>query len=461
VSLFCDQAWLGAQIGFASGVVISCSPGGSISGIRTGVAATPAGAVHVGGDVCLPGFVNGHSHAFHRALRGVTETRSGDFWTWRDLMYSVASQLDPDSYRELASLVYAEMLLAGYTAVGEFHYLHHAAGGVPYSNPNEMGLSLVTAASDAGIRLTLLDACYLQGGIDGAPLSGAQLRFSDTSGEGWSERVTGLLSSPGGAGEAARFGAAIHSVRATPRQAIETVAAFAAFEDLPLHVHLSEQRRENEECLKVLGLTPTDLLSECGAVSAQMTAVHATHLTPSDLGRLGLKACGVCACPTTERDLGDGVGQFSDLAKAGAVLSIGSDSHAVIDPFEETRAIELNERLSSERRGLSRVPALLDAGTSGGSRALGWPEGGLRVGAMADLVSVDVGSLRLAGRSSTGDRDGLLARLLFAAGGVDVDTVIVGGRVVVEAGEHVTLGPSRALAERLGSAIGLALGVGR
>jgi formiminoglutamate deiminase len=462
VTLFCDQAWLGPDVGFAWGVVISVAPGGLITAVDTRCG-PPASAVRIGGDVCLPGFVNGHSHAFHRALRGVSETRAGDFWTWRELMYAVASRLDPDSYRELASLVYAEMLLAGYTAVGEFHYLHHQKDGVPYSDPNEMSLSLLAAAAAAGIRLTLLDACYLQAGVDGSPLSGVQLRFSDSSGEGWSERVTRLLSAER-ASETARLGVAIHSVRATPRPAITTGAALAGFEDLPLHVHLSEQRRENEECLKVLGLTPTQLLADCGALSRHTTAVHATHLTDWDLGRLGLAECGVCACPTTERDLGDGIGPFSALAEAGAVLSIGSDSHAVIDPFEETRAIELNERLSRERRGLSRVQALLDAGTSGGSRALGWPAAGIRVGAMADLVSIRMGSPRLAGPPSAGNLDGLpasalLARILFSGSSSDVDTVVVGGRVVVREGEHAAYGPPRALAERLGNAVTEALGV--
>lgn len=459
VSLFCRHAWLGPEVGLASGVLVTCA-GGSITEIRAGLATSPAGAIRVGGEVCLPGFVNGHSHAFHRALRGVSETRSGDFWTWRELMYTVASRLDPESYRELASLVYAEMLLAGYTTVGEFHYLHHQNDGVPYSDANEMGSSLVEAASTAGIRLTLLDACYLQAGVDGTPLSGVQLRFSDTSADRWSERVINLLSTHE-TGGAARFGAAIHSVRAVPRRAIEAIAALATSKEIPLHVHLSEQRRENEDCMKVLGLSPTELLSDCGALSARTTAVHATHVGGSDLGRLGQEQCGVCACPTTERDLGDGVGPFSGLAGAGAVLSIGSDSHAVIDPFEETRAIELNERLSKERRGISAVPVLLDAGTSGGSRALGWPEGGLRVGAMADLVSISLDSARLAGPPPRAEPESLLARIVFAASPADVDTVVVGGRVVVEAGEHSTLGPSKALADRLGRAIAVALGAGR
>lgn len=458
--LWAERAWLGRQAGFASDVLISCSPSGLVTEVQTGLRlASCPGAIRLGGDVCLPGFVNAHSHAFHRVLRGVSETSSGSFWTWRELMYRVADALDPDAYRELATLVYAEMLLAGYTAVGEFHYLHHAAGGVEYLNPNEMGLSVVSGASAAGIRLTLIDACYLQAGVDGSPLSGVQLRFGDGSGERWSERVSSLLSSApsSGADGLSSFGVAAHSVRATPPAALRTVAALAATEELPLHVHLSEQQRENEECLSALGLTPTDLLHDCGALTPHTTAVHATHLTTRDIGNLGLASCGICACPTTERDLGDGIGPFFELVEAGAVLSIGSDSHAVIDPFEEARAIELDARLATQRRGLWQVRDLLSVGTSGGSRALGRSEGGIRPGATADVLGVRLDSPRMAGRpvrgvSSAGD-DELLARLLFSASSGDVDTVVVGGRVVVEGGEHLALGPSRALTDRLGRAI--------
>lgn len=490
--LWAARAWLGADSGgFACDVLISCSPAGTITGVEPGVsrAARPA-AVAVGGDVCLPGFVNAHSHAFHRAMRGVSETTTGSFWAWRDVMYRVADRLDPDAYRELCSLVYAEMLLAGYTAVGEFHYLHHAAGGATYADPNEMGLAVLAGAAAAGIRLTLIDACYLQAGVDGSPLSGAQLRFGDRSGEAWSERVARLLakagngSPPGGTppfGDHVRFAVAAHSVRATPARAIKTVAAVAASEDLPLHVQVSEQQQENEACLKAVGLTPTDLLHDCGALTAHTTAVHATHVTTLDLGRLGLASCGVCACPTTARDLGDGIAPFSELAEAGAVLSIGSGSHAVVDPFEETRAIELNERLATQRRGVFGVTALLEAATSGGCRALGWPAGGIRVGSAADVVGVRLDAPRLAGGhgagaagllpepSAGGRADGsgtglqpadeeLLARVVFAGSPADVETVVVGGRVVVQGGEHVLLGPARAVAGRLSGAIAAALG---
>lgn len=455
--LWAPKAWLGAEQGVASDVLISCSPSGTITEVATGVPRTAChAAATIGGDICLPGFVNAHSHAFHRALRGLSEMSSGSFWTWRELAYHAAAGLNPDSYRELSSLVYAEMLLAGYTTVGEFHYVHHGAGGVPYDDPNEMGRSVMAGAAVAGIRLTLIDTCYLQGGVDGSPLAGVQLRFGDASGEAWSGRVSSLLAD--GSGDLVNFGVAAHSVRATPAPAIKTVAALAASESLPLHIHLSEQRRENEDCLKVTGLTPTDLLHDCGALTASTTAVHATHLTSRDLSRLGLARCGICACPTTERDLGDGIGPFPELVEAGAVLSIGSDSQAVIDPFEETRAIELNARLAAELRGIWRVTELFAAGTEGGSRALGWPAAGIRAGAPADVIGVSLDSLRLAGESAAPDGEELLARLIFAGSHDDVDTVVVGGRIVVKGGEHVALGPSRALTERLHTCLVAAFG---
>ncbi len=400
--------------------------------------------------VSLPGFVNALSHAFHRALRGASESGpagTGDFWTWRSFMYSVADRLDPDSYRELATCVYAEMLLAGFTAVGEFHYLHHGPGGVPYADPNEMSWALVDAAEAAGIRLTLLDTCYLQAGVGGEPLEGVQLRFGDSSGEQWSGRASAALDS-GRFGGSSRLGAAIHSVRAVGRPAMETVAAWAATEDTPLHVHLSEQRKENADCLSAMAMTPTDLLGSVGAISSRLTAVHATHLTATDVTRLGLARCGVCACPTTERDLGDGVGPFADLADSGAVMSIGSDSHAVIDPFEETRSLESHQRLTTERRGIMSTAALLEAGSTGGARALGWSE----ADCAGDTVMVRLDrrpALAGAGGASADRR----ARVLYCAGASDVDTVTVGGRVVVEGGEHATLGPRSAIAERLSTAI--------
>jgi formiminoglutamate deiminase len=282
----------------------------------------PAEGVRLPGLV-LPGLANVHSHAFHRALRGRTQGGRGSFWTWRERMYAVAAQLDPDRYLALARAVYAEMALAGITAVGEFHYLHHAPDGSAYADPNAMGHALIAAAAEAGIRITLLDTLYLTASVDGRPLQGVQRRFGDGDPERWQQRVAGLTAAPH-----AKIGAAIHSVRAVAAPHLSGLAARR-----PLHVHLSEQVAENEQCRAVHGCTPTELLDRHGVLGPHTTAVHATHLTDNDVKTLGGTGTGVCLCPTTERDLADGIGRARDLVDAGSPLSRGSHSHAVIDMF--------------------------------------------------------------------------------------------------------------------------------
>lgn len=396
--------------------------------------ADPAGATVLPG-VVLPGFANCHSHAFHRALRGRTHDRGGTFWTWRERMYAVAERLDPDSYLTLARAAYAEMALAGITAVGEFHYLHHGPGRRRYADPNAMGEALRQAARDAGIRLTLLDVCYLSGGLGPAghtDLDDVQQRFSDGSALAWNERVARLRED-----DTTRVGVAIHSVRAVPRMVLPYLAEAAG--GRPLHVHLSEQPAENEACLAHYGLTPTQLLAEAGALGPTTTAVHATHLTSTDITALCTTT--VCVCPTTERDLADGIGPARALADAGARLSLGSDQHAVIDMFEDARGLELDERLGSGRRGNFTPIDLLAAATA--HDTIGWPDAGrLAVGARADLVAVRLDTVRTAGSDP--------AQVLFSAGAADVDTVLVDGRVVVRDGEHVLGDVGRLLADAIG-----------
>jgi formiminoglutamate deiminase len=426
-ALWCELAWLGGER--AEPDVLIKLEGERISSVTAGVSSPPPEAIALHG-VTLPGLANAHSHAFQRALRGRTQVERGDFWTWRRRMYEIAEAIDPERYLALARATFAEMALAGITAVGEFHYLHHGAGGARYEDRNETGKAVIAAAREAGVRITLLDTCYLHGGIGREP-EGVQLRFSDDSAEAWAERVDELESGAG-----ARIGAAIHSVRAVDPEAASRVAAFAAERFWSLHAHVSEQPTENEDCASAYGKTPTALLREASALSERFTAVHATHLAEGDFELLAGGGCGVCLCPTTERDLADGVGPARRLAEAGVRLCLGTDSNALIDPFEEARAVELDERLESGVRGGHSAAELLSAATAEGCACIGWPEAGrIEPQALADLVTVALDGVRLAGTSA----DHALESLVFAAGAADVRHVIVGGRFVVRDGAHLDL----------------------
>ncbi|MFE0886394.1 formimidoylglutamate deiminase [Streptomyces rochei] len=430
-----EHAWLGTHV--EPGVAVDVGDDGRIAAVRTDVPAPPPGAEILRG-LTLPGLANAHSHAFHRALRGTVQVGSGTFWTWREVMYSVADRLTPETYLDLARAVYAEMALAGITTVGEFHYVHHAPGGTAYADPNAMGESLIQAAADAGVRITLLDTCYLSSGF-GQPPDTHQLRFSDGTADAWAQRCS-LLEER----DHARIGAAVHSVRAVPADQLATVARWAEERGAPLHVHLSEQTAENDACHAAHGCTPTRLLADHGVLGPRTTGVHNTHLTDEDIALLGGSRTGTCMCPTTERDLADGIGPAVALQQAGSPLSLGSDSHAVVDLLEEARAMELNERLRTRTRGHWTAAALLRAASADGHAALGWDDAGtIEPGARADLATVALDSVRTAGP---------LPRLgaetaVFAATAADVRHTVVGGRHVVRDGAH-TLVPDvpRALA---------------
>ncbi|MEU9107300.1 formimidoylglutamate deiminase [Streptomyces xanthophaeus] len=419
-----EHAWLGTHV--EPGVALEVTADGRIGALRTGADIPPPGAEVLRG-LTLPGLANAHSHAFHRALRSTVQVGSGTFWTWRDFMYKVAQNLTPDSYFALARAVYAEMALAGITNVGEFHYVHHAPGGAAYADPNAMGEALIEAAAAAGIRITLLDTAYLSAGF-GEPPNHHQLRFSDGSAEAWAQRAGALKPR-----EHALVGAAIHSVRAVPADQLATVAQWAQERGAPLHVHLSEQTAENDACQAAHGRTPTQLLADHGVLGPRTTGVHNTHLTDGDISLLGGTTTGTCMCPTTERDLADGIGPAVRLQQAGSPLSLGSDSHAVIDLLEEARAMELNERLRSRTRGHWTANSLLTAATADGHAALGLADAGrLEAGALADFTTIALDSVRTAGA---------LPRLgaetaVFAATAADVRHTVVGGRHIVRDGAH-------------------------
>ena len=436
-SYWCELAWLGGTTA-TPGVVIEVN-GGRIKAIVSDQVAPPPGATPLPG-LTLPALANAHSHAFHRALRGRTQDDRGTFWTWRDLMYRVASGLDPDNYYRLARATFAEMALAGIGVAGEFHYVHHRPGGGVYDDPNAMGISLAAAARDAGIRITLLDTLYLHGGFAPDAPSGyappleEQARFSDGSAEEWADRVDCLaaaISSPTTA-----VGAAVHSVRAVDPTSIGIAARWAADNQAPLHVHVSEQPAENRRCLETLGLTPIAVIADAGGLGPDTTLVHATHASGQDISLVGEAGAFCCLCPTTERDLADGIGPSDALALAGARLCVGSDSHAVVDLLEETRAVELGRRVTKLERGVHSIEDLAVMATRNGYRSLGWNKGGsLTQGSPADFTTIGLDSVRMAGA----DAANALAAAIFAATSADVHHLVVDGRPVVVGGRHVSI----------------------
>ena len=410
---------------------------GVIQGVQTGESPSSATATLDG--VILPGLVSAHSHAFHRALRGRTHGAGGDFWAWRGPMYELANRLDPPSYRRLVGEVFAEMLRAGITGVGEFHYLHHQPDGQPYDAAHAMELAVVGAAIDTGMRLTLLDTCYLAADVKGAPPQHGQRRFSDGTVQAWAERVKALASTVNGAN--IRIGVAAHSVRSVPAADLPIVASTGLELEAPVHVHVSEQRAENEACFAHHGISPTRLLADTGLLTPATTAVHATHLAAGDIELYAGTRSSACFCPTTERDLGDGVGLAIEMADHGIDLCLGSDSNATVDLFREAQALEMNDRLRLERRGIHSPDELLRAATVSGLAAIGWGRHEpLAPGSPADFLCVDLDAADLAGATP----DAGIGPIVFSADRHAVTDVIVAGVHVVadrlNASEHSAAG---------------------
>ncbi len=323
----------------------------------------------------LPGFVNAHSHAFQRRLRGAVERVNPDnpednFWSWREAMYAAAGALDPDSIHAVCLAAYREMVAAGYVAVGEFHYPHHRPDGTPYDPPNAMADAVVAAAAEAGIELVLLMTAYERAGA-GRPPSEGQRRFCDPSVAAYLCRVEEI------AGRCP-VGLAPHSVRAVSRPWLEEIARFAEASGLVVHIHANEQRRELEESVAEHGMAPIELLADVGLLGRRTTLIHVTHVSDRELDLVAEAGATVCACPTTEANLGDGYLPALRMFERGIPLCIGSDSNTVIDPVLELREMEAIARRSSERRNVLVPPGddgptgyLLDAGSHRGAAALG------------------------------------------------------------------------------------------
>jgi formimidoylglutamate deiminase len=392
--------------------------------------------VPLAGRILVPGFVSAHGHAFQRALRGRTEARAGagSFWSWRAAMYAAAERLDPDRLEAIARFAFFELARAGVTCAGEFHYLHRDPAGRPYANPSELALRVVRAAREVGIRVVLLRAAYAGPGAGAAP-EPAQRRFVEESPEvylsGLDHLAGALRDDP-----LASVGIAPHSVRACPPEWLAPLADAARRRGLPLHVHAAEQPAEVEACRAAHGRTPIRLLADAGALDARTTLVHAIHLDADDVRAVGAARATVCACPLTERNLGDGVVPADRLVAAGARLALGVDAHVEADPLGEARALELQLRLVRGARAVLDEPPgtlaarLLDAATAGGMASLGLPGGRLAPGDPADFVLVDADDPSIAGAGP----DALLAALVFGMAPGAVRSTFVAGEPIVEEG---------------------------
>jgi formiminoglutamate deiminase len=384
----------------------------------------------------LPGLASAHSHAFQRALRSRTHRRSNpseSFWSWRGLMFALAAQLDPDSIFELSRYAFVELAQSGVTAVGEFHYVHHAPGGQSYAQRTVMAERVIDAALAAGIRITLLRTVYLRAGFR-QTLAPGQDRFVDrTLDEALADTLT--LHTRYAGHPRVRIGIAPHSIGAVPIVQVAAIAQFARSHGLPCHMHISEQRRELDECRQEYATTPVALLAEHGILDGAFTGIHGTHMTAAEIAALGGSGAHLCICRTTERDLGDGQPDVAEMVDAGVPLCIGVDSHASSDHFEEMRAVELDERIRSERRVAAlQATQLLKMGSHSGYRSIGW----------ADAIGADQVLLRpddpaLAGFDPALPDDAVV----FAGSPRAVEQVSVGDATIVEAGVHPLLAASR------------------
>jgi formimidoylglutamate deiminase len=448
--LWAPRAWLAdaaGRAGWREGVLLRIDADGRWAEIAAGVAQPPPQAQVLAGPL-LPGIVDAHSHAFQRAFAGLAERRqadSDDFWSWRDRMYRVALRITPEQLRAVAAQLYVELLAGGYTQVCEFHYLQHDRDGAPFADPLEMSWALADAAADAGIGLTLLPVLYERAGFGQPALRDDQRRFAFGAADVW--RAAGQVAAR--RRPLVNVGLAIHSLRAASRESIVDLRRLAEGFDGPIHVHVAEQTAEVEDCLRATGARPIEWLAQQGALDARWQLVHATHTQPAEIDAVARSGAAVVICPTTEANLGDGLCDLPGWLAAGVPIGIGSDSHATRDALEELRWLEYGQRLALRKRNVGADPGGGVASTAerlfllavdGGGPAAGETAWGLRVGARADALVVDLQQAPLLGVPA----DHLLDALVFSSPGHPWRDVMVAGRWVVEGHRH----PAR---ERIGS----------
>jgi formimidoylglutamate deiminase len=431
--------------GFIAGGELLVSGSGVV--LDAGENTSDAVVVEMQGKALLPGFVNAHSHSFQRLIRGKAESRamSGrDFWSWRGTMYHAASSLDPQQVYDVARMAFLEMVLAGTTTVGEFHYLHNAPDGRPYDDPNLLAKQVIAAAKSVGLRIVLLRTAYLRAGFELPPDAGQQ-RFYET-GKDFVANMEALVREVAADGTVS-FGVAPHSLRAVPVRELREIAEWTRANRLPLHMHVAEQVGENEACLREYGVTPVALLARERLLGKDFTAVHAVHVTAEEIAMMAEAGMTICSCPTTERNLGDGIFRADDVMRAGIVVALGSDSQAQIDSLEDARELEYHLRLQQQKRavldpieerdgvetsGGTLAGRLFRCATVHGARSLGAGGGELRAGSPADFFTVDLKDVSVAGSGAAG----LLPMVVFGMNRTAIRDVVVNGRIIVRDRVH-------------------------
>jgi formimidoylglutamate deiminase len=449
-------AWLPDLI-YADGrwqrdLALVCDNKGQV--IQLAPAAAVESPVRLANRALLPGLVNAHSHAFQRVIRGRTEQRTQSqrdtFWTWREMMYSAATRLSPEDVYDASRMTFLEMALGGITAVGEFHYLHHGLDGTPYDDPNLIAKEVMRAASDVGLRIALLRVAYGRSGFE-TEINPRQQRFIEEDPQKFLKHVEQLGSylSRAASGLAGRprsqwVGVAPHSVRAVPLPYLKEVVRYGNEKQLPIHMHVAEQTAEVSACIHEYGRSPVALLSSEGLFSERFTAVHAIHVTAKAITSIAAGGALVCACPTTERNLGDGVVPAEILFDKGVRVALGTDSHTQIDLLEDARELEYHLRLQKTERAVlapnddnstsGLASRLFECATSNGAESIGAPGGKLEAGRPADFFTVHLDDPSIAGANEAD----LLSNIVFAQSRSAVRDVVIGGRQIVADGRHST-----------------------
>ena len=441
-AIFYLPDWIYAEGRADSGVGLLVGADGNLLAV-TRTPPAEVQQVRLSGKALLPGLANAHSHTFQRLFRGRAEGRAagGDtFWTWREQMYRAAAFVSPEDLYDVARATFLEMATAGITVVGEFHYLHRDANGEPYQNPNLLSHQVIAAAQSVGLRICLLRSAYLRAGFQREPHPG-QRRFYETA-DTYLNNLAALRSSYETTPNVT-VGAAPHSIRAVPLQEMQTIAAGTG--QMPLHLHISEQVGENSACVAEYGATPVALLAQHGLLTSRTTLIHAIHLQEDEFASVANAGTSICSCPTTERNLGDGIFPADTAARLGIPVAFGTDSQAQIDILEDARQLEYHLRLRDQQRGIldgsvregwsSREaigPALLRAATRNGYAALGLQGGTLTAGEPADFYTIDCNDLSILGI----DAQSLAAQAVFALQRAAIRDVAVQGRLILKDGHH-------------------------